>query len=368
MSYTEEVARSVAQRNRIKTLIQSGSAVRHLARFCHAYSLALLMFPMPLAYSQDARPVASYKLDTRSAIKSQDGLLFHWAIAPDTSLLVAMWEVPHQWKILRLREWDTHTPKIESISIPVNLPNVELGFPPENAPLISPDGNYLVVRSPEINVGENESDKQRWETVVSVIDLKSFTVASNVTAFGGLAGGHLFFGNGGALMLHGISEMGSPLPFKVAVFALPSLDRIASCNYEATQSSVVTKTGDSCPALMEAAHLSSIQDLGDRPTADERVKHLAGAECDFERIAPAADLALYRCGKEHFAGQSGEGFSITFWHALKVLNTSDGKTVLSLPLRFNDSHSSGLFAQKKDQNYLIVHYGRKLQTYQISTH
>jgi len=325
----------------------------------------LLMVFVPLARPQNLAPVATYKLDLGNAKRCPDGLRFHWALAPDASLLITMWEPRHQWAILRLTGWETRTPKTELMKIPVSLPDVATGCPPNHDPLIDTDGHYLVVRSPEINIGENQSDRQKWEAVASVIDLRTFTVASTVTVFGGLAGGgHLFFGDGGALMLHTLSKFESPLPFAVTVLALPTLDRVASCDYDQPPGGGVIKAGDSCPAVIQAAHLSGIQDLGDLPIVSERIKHLAGPDCDYEALAPGRDLALYRCGKEHFGDPYGD-FGIIFWHALKVLSTSDGKTILSFPLRFNDRTSSGVFAHKNGRSYLILRRGSRLLTYQI---
>jgi hypothetical protein len=171
-------------------------------------------------------------------------------------------------------------------------------------------------------------------------------------------------------MLHTISYVGSHLPFAVTALALPSLDPLASCDYNCKvdshshQSSEVNQTSDSCASVMEAAHLSGVQELGDPDGIDERVRNLAGSGCWYPELAPTRDLALYRCGKEHFSDPSGD-FGITFWHALKVLSTNNGRTILSLPLRFNDSTSSGIFAYKNGREYLIVRRGSKLSTYEI---
>ncbi len=344
-------------------------AMLGLGRIQAAHAFAFMVLLVPFGHSQTPAPVATLKVHLGDAIKGRDGLRFHWAVAPDASLLITMWAPAHQWTILRLTRWETRTPGVESMKIPVNLPEFATAAPSHD-PLISPDGKYLVLRSPEVNIGENDSDKQRWEAVVSVIDLRTFKVAQTVTAVGGLAGGHLFFSKSGALLLHTISYLGSTLPFAVTALALPSLDRLASCNYgskidpHSHRSSEVNQTSDSCPAVMGAAHLSGIQQLGDPEGIDERVSNLAGPGCWYPELAPTGDLALYRCGKEHFSDPYGD-FGITFWHALKVLSTSDGKTIFSLPLRFNDSTSSGLFAYKNGRNYLIVRHGSRLRTYEI---
>jgi hypothetical protein len=329
--------------------------------------LSALTFVARAQTSTEA-PLATFKLHLGDAIEGRDGLRFHWAVAPDASLLISMWSPTHQWTILRLNHWETRTPGVESMKISVDLPEFATAAPSDD-PLISPDGHYLVLRSPEVNIGENGSDKQKWEAVVSVIDLRTFKVAQSETAIGGLSGGHLFFSKSGALMLHTVSHLGSHLPLAVTVFSLPSLDQLASCDYGSKiyphQSSAVIEASDSCPAVMQAANLSGIQELGDPDGIDERIRNLAGPGCWYPELAPTGDLVLFRCGKEHFSDPSGD-FSITFWHAFKVLSTSDGKIILSLPLRFNDGASSGIFAYKNGRRYLIVRHGSKLLTYQIS--
>jgi hypothetical protein len=326
-----------------------------------------VMLLISVAHPQNLAPVSNYKLDLRDAMKCPDGLRFHWAMAPDASLLITMWDPRHEFTVLRLTSWETRKPKIELIKIAVNLPDFATGCPPDRDPIIDPEGHYLVVRSPEVNIGENGSDKQKWEAALSVVDLRAFRVVSTTTVFGGLAGGgHLFFSKGGGLMLHTTAKLGSALPFAVTVFALPALIPVATCDYEQLPAgSGVTKTSESCPAVMGAAHLASIQELGDLPLVDDRINRLAGPDCDFEAIAPQKDVALYRCGKEHFGDPYGD-FGIMFWHALKILSTSDGMAILSLPLNFYDSTSSGLFAYNNGQNYLITRHGSRLNAYPIS--
>lgn len=285
-------------------------------------------------------------------------------MAPNASLLITMWDPRHEWIIVRLTGWETRKPEIESLHIPVNLPDFGAGCPEQNNTLIDPNGHYLVVRAPEVNIGENGSDKQKWETILSVVDLSTFKVVNNVTATGGLAGGHLFFSNGGTLMLHTASKLGSPLPFAVTVFDLPMVDRLATCDFEEKPGSGVTKSGENCKAVMQAAQLADIQDMGDLPAVDDATEKLAGPDCDFVTAPTRKDLALYRCGKEHFGDPYGD-FGIIFWHALKVLSIPDGNTIFSLPLHIHDSTSSGIFAIKNGREYLIVHHGSKLLTYEI---
>lgn len=326
------------------------------------------------AYAQSPAPVATYKVNARNALKGWGGPRFQWATGPDQSLLITMWEPNDQCTILRLTGWETRKPKVETLTVPVILPAHGVGSPSLREPLVDPAGKYLVIRSPEINLGENESDKQKWEAVLAVIDLRSFTLTKTVTAIGGLAGGGLYFSKGGTLMLDTMARLGGPFTLAVTALALPTLDQIGSCEYnvkfprgsqeEWPPNSEITKASESCPAVMEAAHLTSIDELANRPAEDERTKNLAGPDCQFQESNRAKDLALYRCGKEHFTDPSGD-FGITFWHALKVLSVPDGNSTLSLSLRFYDDKSSGLFAVSNGHDYLIVQRGLKLSTYRL---
>lgn len=368
------------------TLILNRTALResmhrgNVARFCRYAILAsghILALSLPfasLANAQSPAPVATYKLHARNALKGWGGLPFQWAIAPNGSLLIVTWEPHDQWTVLRLTGWETRKPKVETLRFQVTLHDRGQNSPSLRDPLVDPAGKYLVIRSPETNIGENESDKQKWEAALSVIDLHSFTLAKTVTAIGGMAGGDLHFSKSGTLMLGTMARLGGPFALAVTALALPTLDRIATCEYdiEFTQGSQegwqkhqeITKASESCPMVIEAAHPTSIDELVNRPAKERRTTHLAGPDCEFHESNRAEDMALYRCYKEHFTDPYGD-FGITFWHALKVFSVPEGKTILSLPLRFYDDKSSGLFAQADGHDYLIVRHGLKLLTYRL---
>jgi hypothetical protein len=91
---------------------------------------------------------------------------------------------------------------------------------------------------------------------------------------------------------------------------------------------------------------------------------ITGPNCWDVELNKAQTLALFHCGTEHLTDPDGD-FGITFWKALKVLSVPDGKTLLSLPLHFNDGKSWGLFSQSSGHDYLIVRQGLTLKTYQL---
>jgi hypothetical protein len=94
---------------------------------------------------------------------------------------------------------------------------------------------------------------------------------------------------------------------------------------------------------------------------------LAGPDCGQEQLSKAKNLALYRCGKEHFA--SGGDTGLIIWHDLKVLSIPKGTQMLSVRIPrlegFFSRRSSAMFAQAGGEDYLIVGHALKLKIYLI---
>jgi hypothetical protein len=334
-----------------------------------------LILALPLAsflQAQDPTPVASWKLHAQNVLKGRDGLPFRWTVAPDNSILVAASAPQGQWTIIRLTNWETGTPRAETMTFPAKLPDSQAGITISDDPLVDPAGRYVVIRSAEVNLGENDSTKTKWEALLAVVDLHTFTLAATVTGIGALAGDHLFFSRSGTLMLDTTANLGDPFTLAVTVIALPTLDRGETCEYNVRQNPQtewpaafeVTTTSSSCPAVMQVAHLSTPQELTYHPAGDQETRQLAGRDCEFLQLSRAQDLALYRCGRDLINDPDGF-FGMTVWYALRVLSVPDGKTVFSLPLWFYDSKSSGLFARTNGHNYLVVRHGARLQTYRL---
>jgi hypothetical protein len=334
--------------------------------------LAMASDPFPV-FAQSA-PVATYKIREPNVLKGRDGEKVRVAVTPDNSLLVALREPGGQGKILRLTGWETRRPKVETITYANTVTDRDDGVPSLDPILVDPTGRYAVIRSGLDNVGENESDLQKFEIVVAVIDLHDFTIAVRTVAGGGLAGGGLYFGRGGALTLDTLAKTGSDFEFAARVLRLPDLTPTATCEYT-TESEPnpkgtwpapykVERTGDSCAAFIEAAHLSNVQDLLYRQGPDQKVDNLEGLACDYVDSNRTRDLELYRCGKEHLSDSAGD-FGIMLWHALRVLSVPDGRVVLSLPLHIFDDKTVGVFAQAGDRGYLIKSHGTKLETYRL---
>ena len=175
------------------------------------------------------------------------------------------------------------------------------------------------------------------------------------------------------------NDYGSQLGHQVcAAVALPGLDRLASCDYNmkygpvnpvTLRDSLITITGvsDSCAALLTLTHASTVADLViDRP-ADMGFQGLAGPDCGQEQLSKAKNLALYRCGKEHFA--SGGDSGLIIWHDLKVLSIPKGAEMLSVRIPrlegFSSRRTSAMFAQAGGEDYLITRHDLKLKMYLI---
>lgn len=340
-----------------------------LAGFC-----ILTIGVLPLTAVTQDRPVATYRIREGKVLKGREGESVRIAVPPDNSLLVALREPGGQGKILRLTRWETRKPSVATINYRNTVLDRDDGVPSLDPILVDPSGRYAVIRSDEVNVGENGSDLQKWEVVVAVVDLQDFTMAVRKIANGGLADGGLYFGRGGALTLDTMAKTGSDFEFAARALSLPDLTTTATCEYN-TQSEPnpkgvwpapnrVERTSDMCPAFMETAHLSDIQDLLYRPRPDQKVEDLEGVGCDYLESSRARDLELYRCGKEHLNDSAGD-FGIMFWHTLRVISVPDERVVLSLPLHLFDDKTVGVFAQAGGHDYLIKCHGTRIATYRL---
>jgi hypothetical protein len=201
-----------------------------------------------------------------------------------------------------------------------------------------------------------------------VLDLPDLRVVRTLISDRDLAFTDLLMEEGGVLILETFRV--ATLPYQATAVTLPNLEPIAKCDYAIRipnsgrgPGTEIAKTADNCSGFLAAAHLSNIQELALSP-GDSRFSGLAGPECDQELMNRENTRALYRCGKEYFGDPYGD-FGITFWHALKVLSVPDGKPLLSVPLHFYDSTSSGLFAHGNEGEYLLVRHGLKIEAYRL---
>jgi hypothetical protein len=331
----------------------------------------MMALPSP-ALAQAQKPIATYTFDLSHTLSGYDGNHFGWAAAPDGSLIITTWRPHHQWAVSRLSGLESGKPHLQTIQLSMTLPepHPEKRVGPPN-PLVDPTGHYVILRSPPINVGDNGSNLQNWQATIAIVDLNTFTLAHSSKVTHGFEDGSLFFSQNGALLLDATASGGGR---SLTTLALPSLDRLAVCEYRTKNQTgaaddewppdfTVTEKTPSCDQVVSIADAPNLKQLLDRYSPEKPMRHLAGNDCEFQQVSATQLTALYRCGKDHLAGE--DGALLTFWYALKVISLPGAKTILTIPLHFYDSESSGLFHQVDGQQYLTVRHGNKLSMYQV---
>jgi hypothetical protein len=345
---------------------------------------AVLVLSLALCgQAQKPAPTTTYTLHTQEVIKDSNGTTFHWALAPDNSLLILLWQKDGQLTLKRVSSWQTKAPREETLTFAGALPNSDTNIFPEL--ILVPGGKFLVIRLRMYHYKLEASGARKRESVVAVVDLSTFSVLSRVhTTDSYLVDGELKLNNHGILMLNNMQFIPQPgkkyfrgtetFAVDATAISVPDMRPTATCRYNMVYGPEFTPTGgwkrivmdasDTCPALLEVAHVSAIADLPGSDPIDSSYKNLAGPHCSRENLNKAETLALYRCGNPHLTDSDGV-FDFTTSRALKVLSIPDGKIMLSVPLRFNDNTTSGLLAQADGHDYLIVLNGIKLETYQM---
>jgi hypothetical protein len=342
--------------------------------FVRARSLVLVAVLAISGQSQSATPVATYEIHSK-ILESSGAEPFQWALAPDNSLLIALGQKDGQWVLRRLTRWDTPTPKEEvlpvAMVVPVGKEEVYL-----RDLTVDPGGKYLVLRVAIFHPAPK--GPQRTEAVVAIVDLHTFTLAYQVRTYDAIAGGVLHFAADGMLIQDHSDAYGSQFGYHVNAVGLPGLDPLASCDYNMKYGPVspvtnrnpartITGVSESCAALLTLTHASTVADLViDRPS-DTGFQGLAGPDCDREQLSKAKNLALYRCGKEHFA--SGGDGGLIIWHDLRVLSIPKGTEMLSVRIPkfegFFSLRTSAMFAETGGEDYLITRHALRLKIYLI---
>jgi hypothetical protein len=348
--------------------------------------IAVLVLSLAItSQAQKPLPTTSYTLHTQKVIKDSNGTTFHWTLAPDNSLLILLWQEDGKLTLKRVSSWQTKAPREETLTFTGALPNSDRNIFSEL--ILVPGGKFLVIRLRMIHHKRDASGAIKREAVVAVVDLSTFSVLSRVlTTDSYLVDGGLYLNDHGILMSMNYMQL-IPQPGKIypsgtfgvdaTAISVPDMQPTATCRYNGAYGPKDTQTGelkrivmdasDTCLALLEVAHVSAIDDLPGSDPIDSRYKDLAGPHCSRENLNKTETLALYRCGTPHLTGGDGD-FSFETSRALKVLSIPDGKSMLSVPLRFYDDTTSGLFAQSDGHDYLIVLNGlngTKLETYRL---
>ena len=150
---------------------------------------------------------------------------------------------------------------------------------------------------------------------------------------------------------------------------MPNLEFIASCDYNDKFMPLLEAESSNCQAFLSSAHLTGLDELesddklASNSLTPPKLQDLPGSNPYCPELSRTGQRALLRCGNVHF--DLGDGVFIVFWKALAVLSIPEEKVLLSIPLHWSDSESSGLFADINGAPYLIARHGFDLQTYRL---
>ena len=329
----------------------------------------LLLAFAPTLRSQSPMPDAAWKVQAQNALKDRRGIRFNWTASPDNSLVVSFGRPDGQWTVQRITGWETPTPHVETVTFTDKYPQRYLANFGE--PVLDPTGKYLVIR-PGFREVRDAAGREVREASVAVIDLRTFSLVFTAQARGNLESGDLFFARNGTLILSNW-HINAEFLHESTVLSLPNLEPIASCKYNLPR----TKT-DSSLVLAQLAELSAdCAVVMKRSGATTELQLETGKEASSDNDAratklgcepvvqnAAGSLELRRCGKDYFTDDDGL-FCLTLWSALKVFTIPEGKEIFSLPIRFSDSKSSGIFSRADGNDYLLVRRGLKVEAYRM---
>lgn len=339
----------------------------YVKRFC---LLALLMVTwnrVLTAGAQSPAIVATYTIHADGAIKEPGGHEFVWKVAPDNSLIVLIAQSNGRWTIKRLIDWQTQTPKEQTSTFSDPLPSRERNsFVWFDDPLIDSEGKYILVHRRTDLKNVPPMGDPNGAALVAVLELSALSLVHKAQGLE-LRGDYQFTPQGSLLRFSW--RVDSRFLHEVTALTFPGLDLIASCQYNETFAPPVSlayleREGSSCPAFLRSVHLSSLDDLSSHSVPPLSLQDLPGPNRYCAQLSRTGHEALFRCGDVHFADRAGD-FFIVFWKALAILSVPEGRVLVSLPLRWNDSESSGVFAQADGTGYLIVRRGFELRTYRV---
>ena len=329
---------------------------------------------MALSPAQAPNPATVYNLPVQNALKNWTGLRLQWALAPDNAIILLFSQSNGRATVVRLTGWQTPAPEEQSLVLADPLPDrsrgLEIAF---DDPMVDPKGNYLVLRRQATSRNIEAFKNPTRQGNITVVDLHTFKVAYRLASSGLLAGGRLLFNPNGTLSFLWTNDAGS-IVYRAAVLSLPNLQLVANCAYdggyvlhEGPADSLdvrIAGDADTCEGLLRATDLADMQQLEKTSDCGSCFISQTGSNDFCFELTRAHGLALYRCGTEHFAGSgTSSDPGLTFWKALRVISLADGKTILSLPLRFNDGSASGIIAQTEGHIYLIVPHELVLRVY-----
>ncbi|MGA2715439.1 MAG: hypothetical protein ABSG41_20255 [Bryobacteraceae bacterium] len=349
---------------------------------------------------QEPTPDFTYTLPAQKDTTNRGSV----AITPDDALIVLLSRKDNQWLLKRITGWDTVAPHEETLALDGRVPN-EPGQADHNDLTIDPAGDLLAVRFCFNRINWVELSGRDGgagpEAVVTLIDLRAFTVISRRVATDPLIAASTWrFNKNGLLIADGLVKPsrivanGVPMDagtYGDGVFTVPALKPVASCSYtrlyilpQETRPDFlarVRKANADCVAVLEAGSASSIDELSSRlfdyqgfriaqyvdPDAIVRVnpkdrRWSPEDHCTFIDVSKGDRFADYRC---EFSYITIFLRVKVFYRASEVFSVADRKRVLVVHLPFNQSIDSRLATSRGHDYLLLLRDAIKLEVYRL---
>jgi hypothetical protein len=343
--------------------------------------LLIFTFLATFSHGQTPVPVSTYTLHaeklhvrwTLTGAVTPPSSVF--ALAPDNALLVLIPQPDKQWVLKRITGWDAPQPQEQTLAFVADQSHDNRAWIFKDLTVDS-GGNYLIAR---VAIRHNGSSHGRnRQAIVILIDLRTFSIVwRRETTDPLIATSHWNFNKDGLLIAKGLEDesinfkKSSYYEYEAAALSWPDLKPTLPCRYKVVNgpypaypgfpSRSITQESDTCTSLLSAANVSSPEELPGSYREPESIAKLAGPSCRFTALTKAEKFALYSCST---------GYP-TWWDTYKttsraetVLSVADGKTILSVPLPFEQEVLATLATNGQDF-LVLVRDGIKLETYRL---
>lgn len=309
-------------------------------------------------------------------------------ITSDQALLVLLPQQKNQWLFKRITDWNTASPKEETISFTLS--------PSQKRVLITEDlkvdsqQHFAVILLHFFGKVTRDGKRDRSAGIV-IIDLHSFKIVSQQnTADPFLASSDWEFAENSTVIANARMEtIETPAKpkfdccsyetlsdrYKAAALSLPSLEPSMQCEYtrfldhrsdKTSRTWQLIDVSDGCAQLIALAHVLAADDLPDsdyRPKPEPYAK-LAGPNCLIEDKSHDLKYALYDCRTEN--AFMDEMIVIGRTRDLVVLQIPGGQHALNVPLPHNLNPYPALLANVDSHEWLLLlRDGINLEIYRV---
>jgi hypothetical protein len=301
-------------------------------------------------------------------------------MTPDDDLLALIPQPHTEWVLKRVTGWQTHSPQEQTLELGKDSSQTPDSY--THADLtVREDGRYVVVRITSQKGGVRPAGRD-WTSVVFVIDLTTYTIASrHNTGEPSIAGGQWNFGKDGLLVSIGLaSRTTAKTPgltavtdaYEASTFELPGLASVDTCRYDSTL--ILKNSGlgwekqprenpaQGCAEILKTAGVATVDDLPGIPKTLSRVGKLLNFPCAITDVSKSQKYALYDCETSHptwFDTQKLTARSVT------VVSIPEDKPVSSIPLPLKQPVVGILGAAEGREYLLLLRDGVMLESYPL---